>query len=203
MLIAVAVFGCFIIALGIVALAAPAALVRFVERFWATPNGMYWAIGFRLVLGCLLFFAAPESRFPRTLQVLSVIIVAAAIGVAALGYLRLAQFIQWWADQPKWVVQSMGLLAVLLGAFLVYASVDGRYRTPQPAMPIAGSIAPCEPESYTQPLTSGAAAGTEFTWPMTSFLYVRYALYHCRSSHATLLCGSGPGGNEYQDWCGG
>lgn len=202
MLIAVAIFGCFIIALGVIALTAPAALVRFVERFWATPAGMYWAIGFRLALGVLLILAAPESRFPRGMQIFGMVVLAAAIAIPILGYVRLSQYAQWWAEQPKWVVQSMGLLAALLGVLLVWASVDGRDRA-QSVMPATGSIAPYESSSYTQPLTSGAAAGTVFTWPMTSFRYVRYALYYRRSSHSAVLRGGGSWGNEYQGWCGG
>lgn len=194
MLIALAVFGCFIIALGIVGLAAPAALVRFVQSFWSTPAGMYWAIGFRLALGGLLFFAAPESRFPRGLQVLGVIVLAAALTVPVLGYLRLAQYAQWWADQPRWAVQAMGLLFVLFGALLVYASVDGGYQV-RPAVPATGSIAPWGASPYTHPFASGTAAEIEYSWPMTSFGYVPYQLHYSRSSHATLLRGGRPWGD--------
>ncbi len=179
MLIAVAIFGCFIIALGFVGVAAPTALVRFVQSLWATPAGMYWAIGFRLTLGGVLLVAAPESRFPRTLQVLGVASMAAAIAVAALGYLRLAQFAEWWADQPQAVIRALAVVAVLFGAFLVYAAVEGPSGIETP-LPGAGSIAPLGPTPYTQPFASGSAALAADPWPMSSFGYVPHQFHYRR-----------------------
>ena len=132
MLFAIAVFGCFIAAMGLVGIVLPTALVRFLQSFWARPSGMYWAIGFRLVLGGLLIFAGPESRYPLTLQTLGVITVAAAVAVPLLGYLRLAQFVEWWARQPPWLVRTWGLVAVAFGAFLVYAAMDVPYAQDAP-----------------------------------------------------------------------
>ncbi len=118
--IIVAVIGWIIVAEGLLGIARPHLLLTAVLN-WSPDLLLYVTVGGRIVIGLLLFFAAPHCRFPRTTRVIGVITFVAGIVYAFLGVSGIGSMVQWISAQPNGVIQLLYALAVILGAFLVYS----------------------------------------------------------------------------------
>lgn len=136
MLLFVTILGVLIMALGLLGLAAPNALVRYLRQIWERPSGLYIAVIFRLLMGVVLFWAAPDSRFPITLKILGAITILAAVAIPFVGYAKLTRFLHWFTELGPGVMRAWALVAIAFGAFLVYASWGN------PALDSPQSLAP-------------------------------------------------------------
>jgi hypothetical protein len=116
----VAVIGWIIVAEGLLGIARPHLLLTAVVN-WPSDLRLYITVGSRVVIGLLLFLAAPHCRFPRFTSAIGVIIFVAGIVYAFLGESRLETMIQFIAAMPTGTIQLLYVLAVILGAFLVYS----------------------------------------------------------------------------------
>jgi hypothetical protein len=116
----VAVIGWIIVAEGLLGIARPHLLLTAVVN-WPSDLRLYITVGSRLVIGLLLFLAAPHCRFPRFTSAIGVITFVAGIVYAFLGESRLETMIQFIAAMPTGTIQLLYVLAVILGAFLVYS----------------------------------------------------------------------------------
>src|ERR1700730_4292668 len=116
----VAVIGWLIVAEGLLGIARPHLLLTAVVN-WPSDLRLYITVGSRVVIGLLLFLAAPHCRFPRFTSAIGVIIFVAGIVYAFLGESRLETMIQFIAAMPTGTIQLLYVLAVILGAFLVYS----------------------------------------------------------------------------------
>jgi hypothetical protein len=123
MRVAIAAFGLFVLALGVLGVARPAALIGLVERPWRSRAGFHVAVGLRAVLGVLLLAAASSTRFPRVIGALGVLSLIAAVSIPLLGYERLRRFVEWWVARPADFVRAWSLLACAFGSFLIYAAL--------------------------------------------------------------------------------
>lgn len=116
----VALFGLFISALGVLGMVNPERLISF-ARSWQTPTGVYVGAGFRIVLGLLLFLAAPGSRAPDTLRILGVVILVVGLATPFFGLERFHRLLEWWAARGPVFIRAWAGLALAFGLFLVYA----------------------------------------------------------------------------------
>ena len=121
-MIAIALIGLLILAVGLFGICWPRALIWRIERWWRSPVGLQLAIGLRIGLGLLLITQAADTHYPRTIGVIGALSLAAAIGLGFIGYQRLRQVIDWWVDQPVALIRLACLLACLLGALLISAT---------------------------------------------------------------------------------
>lgn len=96
---------------------------RLLDAFhgWPANIQLYVAVGARIIIGLLLFFAAPSCRLPRFTRVLGVIAFVAGIAWAFIGASRLASIVDWVSAQPNWMIQWLYVLAAILGALLAYS----------------------------------------------------------------------------------
>ena len=117
----VSVIGALVAFVGLTGLLQPATLLRFLERAWATPRGLWLAVGFRLVFGIALLLAAAGSRAPLLLTIVGAISLVSAAVVPILGYARARSFVAWWSQRPAAFVRGWSLVACAFGGFLVYA----------------------------------------------------------------------------------
>ena len=121
----VALIGWIIVAIGLFGIAWPHLMPEAVLG-WPPDLLLYMAVGTRIVLGLLLFFAAPSCRLPRFTRVIGVIAVLSGIVSALIGANRLESIVQWMSAKPTAVIRLMYTLDIILGAFLVYSGSQKR-----------------------------------------------------------------------------
>lgn len=113
-------FGVVVVCLGAGSLAWPDTLVDFAEQFVST-RGLWIAVALRLALGILLWITAPASRTPVVLRVLGVLFVLSAAALPILGLDRLEAIVDWGSGLAPIALRAAGLVAALVGAFLVWS----------------------------------------------------------------------------------
>lgn len=100
----------------------PARLAAFVERF-GSGRGLWSAAVIRLVFGIALWFAAPASRAPLLLQVLAILALLVAVVIPFMGVDRFKRLIDWWTKLPPLAMRFTSLLAVAVGALVLWALI--------------------------------------------------------------------------------
>ncbi len=116
----IALFGLFIVILWGLGIVSPERLIRF-ARYWQSPTGLYLASAFRIVLGVLLFLAAPGSRAPTMLRILGVVIFVAGLVTPFFGLERFHKLLEWWAERGPAFKRTWAGCALAFGLLLVYA----------------------------------------------------------------------------------
>jgi hypothetical protein len=116
----VAVIGWIIVVEGLLGFARPHLMLTAVVN-WSPHLLLYVTVGGRIVIGLLLFLAAPHCRFPRTTRVIGVIAFVAGIVYAFVGASRIGSIVQWISARPSSVIQLLYVFATILGAFLVFS----------------------------------------------------------------------------------
>jgi hypothetical protein len=116
--------GLVILVFGVLGVIHPGAML-IVGRALATPSGLYVAGLVRVVIGLVLFAAAPASRYPAALGALGAIIFFAGLFTPILGLGRAEAVIEWWAAQGPVVMRLWCLVAAALGFFVAFAVIDG------------------------------------------------------------------------------
>ena len=112
--------GVFILLIGVWGVLAPSRIADFVTRF-GSKSGLWFAASIRLVFGLALWFAAPASRAPFSLQVLGVIALLAAVILPFMGVDHFKARIDWWTKLSPTVMRFNCLLAVAFGAVILWA----------------------------------------------------------------------------------
>ena len=106
--------------LGVLGVAAPGVLLEFAGSL-LVPPALYGVAAVRVVFGALLVLVATESRMPRTLRVIGVLIVVAGLLTPLLGAERTASILAWMSAQAPLLVRAVAVVPVLVGAFFAYA----------------------------------------------------------------------------------
>jgi hypothetical protein len=114
-------FGVFIITMAASLVIRPRDLTGFMLKHAGDRWLHLTAAGARLVLGIVLIRYAPLSHFPLTLHLLGWIALAAGILILVTPLARFEQLIRWFLNRLGKFTLVAGLLAVLFGAFLIYA----------------------------------------------------------------------------------
>ena len=117
--------GALIAAIGIVGVAMPPVLLDL-ARSLQTSAALYVIVAVRVAFGALLIFVAPVSRMPRTLRVLGMVIIVAALLALVFGVERAAVLLDWWSNQNTLLMRAWAMLAVIFGAFIIYAVATPR-----------------------------------------------------------------------------
>lgn len=113
-------FGVLVVCIGTWVVVDPQQLPTYANRF-VSPTGLWVAVGMRLGVGGLLWFTAPASRTPTVLRVLGVLFILSGLTLAVLGLGRLQGIVDWGSDLDALAFRSVGLVAALVGAFLVWS----------------------------------------------------------------------------------
>ena len=111
-----------LIGFGLWGVVSPATLLAFLSR-WQTREGLWAGAAIRLIFGLALWFAAPLSRFPTTLQVVGVISVVAGIAVPFIGLARFKSMVAWWLNKPPSFTRVWAVVTLALGVFFVWAVI--------------------------------------------------------------------------------
>jgi hypothetical protein len=116
----VAAFAVFVTAMGLSGIIAPTALVRFSAAF-RSRGGYLAAIAIRLAAAAAFWFVAPQTRQPVVFQAIAVLAILAAITLIAIGQARTERLIAWFIDWPPSFIRGWAAVAVLFGAYLLWA----------------------------------------------------------------------------------
>jgi len=116
----VALIGWIIVAIGFLGVAQPH-LITTAVLSWRPDLLLYIAVGTRIVVGLLLFFAAPSCRLPRFTRVIGAIAFIAGIVTAVVGASRLESMVQWMSAKPSGTIRLLYVLDVVLGVILAYS----------------------------------------------------------------------------------
>jgi hypothetical protein len=118
------VIGVFVLIVGVIGVAAPAALLR-VADYVTTPIGLYAAAALRIGIGIVFTLVAPTTRAPRLIRALGVVAVAAGVLTVLVGVERARSILAWETAQGTTLIRLSAMLALIFGGLIVYA-VSGR-----------------------------------------------------------------------------
>jgi uncharacterized protein YjeT (DUF2065 family) len=112
--------GVLIVSLGIAVLFKPKILKIFSD-FWVKDKRLYLAGILRMMCGFILLLAAPKAKLFWLVTILGLLCLAKGILLFALKPGRIKSLINWWNEQPIQTIRALAILAIALGAWLIYA----------------------------------------------------------------------------------
>lgn len=113
-------FGVVVLLFGAAIAVRPVILPPFAGLF-LSPAGFWVAVGFRLVMGWLMWSVAGASRAPGALRLLGGLMVVSALVLPVIGLDGLTAIAEWGSALPRWVLRNVGLFTALLGVFVTWA----------------------------------------------------------------------------------
>jgi hypothetical protein len=117
------IFGVLTCLAGLVILVRPATVFGLLRKN-SDKIGLYvLAVVVRLVLGAFLVIQAGASKFPYVIEFIGWLSIIAAVVLAVIGRKNFSKLMAWALSKVKTWGRLSGLLAMALGAFLVYAFI--------------------------------------------------------------------------------
>ena len=116
----VVAFALLILTMSMWGLLRPDKLMALVKSIAGKPF-MLVAVGARVILAIILWFAAPLARHPMVFQVLAIIALIAAFAMLIVGKERLLRMVDWWAERSATVQRGWLLLGLAFGGYLLWA----------------------------------------------------------------------------------
>ena len=113
--------GALLVAAGLALILFPA-VVAWLARHPVTHLQLYTSAVIRIAIGVLFLSVARTARMPLVLQVLGAISIVAGAATVFIGVDRAQAIADWISHQAVTVVRCFGLLPLVLGAAVVYAS---------------------------------------------------------------------------------
>jgi len=110
--------GLAIAAFGVLGIASPSVLLE-VGRSLQSSGGLWLVAFIRVVFGAILVWAAPNSRTPRTLLVLGILIIIAGVVTPFIGVERSRGMFDWWSSQGS-SMRVWPVIAIGLGLYISY-----------------------------------------------------------------------------------
>ena len=113
--------GFVIAAIGVLGMAAPLVLLEL-GRSLQSAGAIYVVATLRVALGAILIWAAPDSRTPRTLRIIGVLIIVAGVVTPFFDVDRSRAMLDWWSTQGSFFTRAWPTMAVIFGLFSAYAA---------------------------------------------------------------------------------
>ena len=120
MFIAIAIFGLLIAGIGLWGFVFPSSFMTQVLRLSRTPKGLYWVVGWRLVLGFLLVIAAPLSPYSTFFYVIGVLSLFGALLTIIMGPRYVERYLEWLQLRPAICLRGIMMMGWLLGVMLTF-----------------------------------------------------------------------------------
>ncbi|MCM8771347.1 MAG: hypothetical protein NC936_05760 [Candidatus Omnitrophica bacterium] len=121
MLILVKIIGILSVALGAVILLNPKAMKQLII-FWNQGNRLYVAAILRILVGVIFLLAASQCRVRILIIVLGIVVIVKGIFIFILGLERVKSMLGWWQQRSFAIFRLLGLLALVLGAIILYSA---------------------------------------------------------------------------------
>lgn len=126
MTLIIKLFGMLMLLAGISLLVKPGIVFGFIEHNMGSTSLYVFAIAVRLVLGLLFLFAARESKYPRVIKIFGYLFVVAALILVFIGEESFQDFIAPLISDVRPFAPLAGLLAMVVGGFLIFAFSSNR-----------------------------------------------------------------------------
>jgi len=118
---AIVFLGLLLIAASFVMLIKPKYLSDFLTKYSGSRVIHFLAFGVRIVFGIMLYLIAPQTRFPLTIEVFSILFIIAGVVIIFIPLARFEQFLLWVVEIFKPYIRIVSPFAFAMGAFLIYA----------------------------------------------------------------------------------
>ena len=118
----VTILGLLIAAVGVFALAAPARMAAIAGGMQFSEGLRYLAAYARMLIGFILFFAAYQTKFSVAIQIIAMFSVLAGVIVLVMRRETMQGWIERVTTWPEGTLRGVGVIALVVGAFLVYAA---------------------------------------------------------------------------------
>ena len=119
------VVGVFVMALGLTGLVSPDVLIR-VGEFSVTAVGLYTVAAVRVAIAIVFILVAKETRTPRIISALGVIVLIGGLTTPLLGVDRASAILTWVSAQGPAFIRVTAGLAWILGMLITYTIAAGR-----------------------------------------------------------------------------
>jgi hypothetical protein len=114
--------------IGAAGIVSPGTLTTIRRLYFATPAGLYVAVGIRIAMGLVLILSARASRAPATLRTLGAVVCMQGLAAALLGPERARAVLEWEAAQTA-LLRAGAVVALAAGAFIAFAVTTARPKT--------------------------------------------------------------------------
>lgn len=74
----------------------------------------------RMMIGASMAWVAPSTKFPFAILILGILFIAASIATLLISNSKAQSILSWYLDRPN-TIRASGVIALLLGGFLIYA----------------------------------------------------------------------------------
>ena len=123
MTLLIILFGALTLFAGIVIVFNPEIIFGFLRNNLDKLSLHILAVVVRLVLGALLIYQSGISKFPIAIEIIGWLSIVAAISLAVIGPRNFKRLMSWALSLSKSFGRVGGIVAVVFGAFLIYAFV--------------------------------------------------------------------------------
>ena len=110
-----------IVLVGIAVIIHPDTVFSVLEKHAEKPVVHILAVVIRFLFGLLLLAVADQSSLPMALKILGWVSLIAALALALIGRNNFRRLMAWALGFPKQYRRMGGLLAMILGGFIIYA----------------------------------------------------------------------------------
>ena len=117
----VKIVGIVFVFIGIVYLLKPSVLKSFVE-FFKKGKRIYFVGLIRFVLAVIFLLAANQCKTSWVIIVFGILFMISGLLVFMLGAKRLKSILEWWQRQSSLLLRFMGLIALAVGAVIIYSA---------------------------------------------------------------------------------
>ena len=97
-------------------------IFRRMIKFFGHGRLIYIPAVLRIALGVVFLISALSCKLPWIIITLGIIILAAGIGTFAVSLDWLKKMLDWWCQRPQIIFRLISIIAVLLGALIIYAA---------------------------------------------------------------------------------
>jgi len=97
-------------------------LLKTVMNFWRQDKRIYLAGAIRIVFGTVLLMAAPLCRLSIFIYTLGGLMMIAGLSIFMISPEWIYKMLDWWQTKPPLVARLMGLVALSIGALILYSA---------------------------------------------------------------------------------
>lgn len=119
--VVIKIIGVLIILLGLLYIVKPQIMKSLLE-FFKQGSRIYIAGLLRLVLAAVFLISATECRIQWVIIALGILMMLGGLLVFVLGPKKISPILEWWQRQSMMLLRVLALIALAIGALIIYAA---------------------------------------------------------------------------------